>query len=734
MGSVFVKLNLNLVVKFVALSTILLFQMGCLSGTELIILPSEGSGYQWKSSSWGACSTLSCGVSGTQARTVQCEDSDGNIVDDSNCTGTRPQDSQVCSGECSTCSIPVSLGGGTLTHNSSVTAFQASSVAFGQSCQSEQRTCNDGTLSGSYTHSSCSVASPTSCTLDGVTVNHGDSHTFYSSNSVACGQSCQSISRTCNNGTLSGDNAYDKASCSVASCNSCTSPWSATVNHGDSVTAYQAATVAFGQTCQSEQRTCTDGTLDGTYTHQSCSVTDAASCTLDGVTVDHGDSHTFYNSNSVACGQSCQSVSRTCNNGTLSGDNSYDKASCSVASCNSCTSPWSTTVNHGDAITAYLTATVPSGQTCQSEQRSCSDGTLSGTYTHQSCSVLAGAPLENVSFAFDQYLEADGARYFALLMADFTGDGNLDVIFGDHIDGEDNKYWSGDGTGDFTLLDNSTYGSGLTSPERGSLWAFLLDFDFDGDLDWFWDDVSPASLRINNGSGVFSSHYSDTGSDRIVGFSQYQSNPVMAVVTTTGRIIDGQAILDGAFNNIQSNSPYILGQAACSAPVGFNEGIPICQADLGDSESDDFIRNQSWAYVDLDNDSDKDMVVSYGEPWAAGVTKIYRNDGGGNYTDMGDLPHTLVGAFINYAVITYGDINNDGLMDLIIPGTVGGYRVYVNEGGFTFTNVVTFNDDPQADSHWGQPAVAVGDYDNDGKADIGLINGPRVKLYRNTSN
>ncbi|MEK7509855.1 MAG: hypothetical protein AAB605_04025, partial [Patescibacteria group bacterium] len=58
-----------------------------------------------------------------------------------------------------------------------------------------------------------------------------------------------------------------------------------------------------------------------------------ASCTLDGVTVAHGQSWTFYSTNTVPAGQSCSSVSqsRTCTNGTLSGSISYNRASCSVA-------------------------------------------------------------------------------------------------------------------------------------------------------------------------------------------------------------------------------------------------------------------------------------------------------------------------------------------------------------------------------------------------------------------
>src|SRR3989344_4984398 len=57
-----------------------------------------------------------------------------------------------------------------------------------------------------------------SCTLDGVTVLHGQSWIFYSTNTVQSPNTCSSVAqtRTCTNGTLSGSNTYNRASCTVA--------------------------------------------------------------------------------------------------------------------------------------------------------------------------------------------------------------------------------------------------------------------------------------------------------------------------------------------------------------------------------------------------------------------------------------------------------------------------------------------------------------------------------------
>ncbi|MCR4325817.1 MAG: hypothetical protein NUV59_03345, partial [Patescibacteria group bacterium] len=117
-----------------------------------------------------------------------------------------------------------SFNGQTITNGQSVTAYQSSTVPYGSSCTSQTRTCSNGSLSGSYQYSSCSVNPPTSCTLDGVTVPHGSSHTFYTQQAAPSGSLCSSYaqSRTCTNGTLSGSSSYLYASCSCTTSYSCT--------------------------------------------------------------------------------------------------------------------------------------------------------------------------------------------------------------------------------------------------------------------------------------------------------------------------------------------------------------------------------------------------------------------------------------------------------------------------------------------------------------------------------
>jgi len=59
-----------------------------------------------------------------------------------------------------------SFNGQSIAHGSPVTAFLAATVPSGSSCTSQVRTCNNGTLSGSYTYSSCTVSAPPASTCN----------------------------------------------------------------------------------------------------------------------------------------------------------------------------------------------------------------------------------------------------------------------------------------------------------------------------------------------------------------------------------------------------------------------------------------------------------------------------------------------------------------------------------------------------------------------------------------
>ena len=100
-----------------------------------------------------------------------------------------------------------------------------------------------------------------------------------------------------------------------------------------------------------------------------------------------------------SCADNTQSRTVTCKG---SDNNTYSDAKCTSSkptTSNTCSStPIITTTNkkcslngkdiaHNTNIISYLTNSVPYGQTCTSQTRVCTNGTLSGSYTYDTCSI-----------------------------------------------------------------------------------------------------------------------------------------------------------------------------------------------------------------------------------------------------------------------------------------------------------------------------------------------------------
>jgi hypothetical protein len=208
--------------------------------------------------------------------------------------------------------------------------------------------CGVSSFSGTDTDSCsgtdiCSAGSgcgaPSSCSLPwGGILSHGSSVTAYSASSVPFGNVCSSISQTrsCNNGVLSGSSSYDSANCLVDGASSCSLPLSlggGSLSHGSSVTAYSSPNVPFGDVCSDidQTRSCSNGVLSGSYTNENCFVGAAlAGCSLGGETISHGSGFSFFSDPSPSFPTQCSDVDqyRVCDDGVLSGSNSYDSSSC----------------------------------------------------------------------------------------------------------------------------------------------------------------------------------------------------------------------------------------------------------------------------------------------------------------------------------------------------------------------------------------------------------------------
>ncbi len=152
-------------------------------------------------------------------------------------------------------------------------------------------------------------------------------------------------------------------------------------------------------------------------------------CKLDGVTVKDGKSRKFYKDRNVDYGKTCEFIKRTCDDGDLSGKNKFKYSSCTIDPAPTPkTTPKTTptpatqtpaqpssptptvkrdcsvngvTIADGSTRKLYDENLVPDGETCSSINRTCTDGTLSGSsaYTYLSCAVDNPLTMSNISIS-----------------------------------------------------------------------------------------------------------------------------------------------------------------------------------------------------------------------------------------------------------------------------------------------------------------------------------------------
>lgn len=142
--------------------------------------------------------------------------------------------------------------------------------------------------------------------------------------------------------------------------------------------------------------------------------------------------------------------------------------------------------------------------------------------------------------------------------------------------------------------------------------------------------------------------------------------------------------------------------------------------DAGDS------RSVNW--IDYDNDGDQDLFITNG-PQAGGNNFLYENKGGGVFEKIDTL-------IINKDLSpsdgsSWGDIDNDGDQDLFVATWYNKKNyLYINNGDKTFTlSAGIISNDPSYSE-----SGTWGDYNNDGLVDLYVLNSAglaRNFLYRN---
>ena len=140
------------------------------------------------------------------------------------------------------------------------------------------------------------------------------------------------------------------------------------------------------------------------------------------------------------------------------------------------------------------------------------------------------------------------------------------------------------------------------------------------------------------------------------------------------------------------------------------------------------VQESSIAFADVDGDNDLDVLITglnfMGQPPGITISKLYTNDGAGNFTKVLDTPF----AGVEEGSIAFADVDGDNDQDVLITGSYSS-KLYTNDGAGNFTEVIGTPFQGVNES-----SIAFADVDGDNDQDV-LITGIQVSspVYINTA-
>lgn len=167
------------------------------------------------------------------------------------------------------------FNGSTVNHGASVTAYQSPSVPYNQTCNSQTRTCNNGSLSGNYNHQNCTVSNPPptcALSLNPTAVTQGTPSTLSWSSTDATSCTGNNFST---GGATSGSVSVTPSQSTTYTA-SCTRPGSSTAQCTGTGSGGKGATLTVSCT---PTYTCTGaGSQTISYTNDQCQTSTVTTC------------------------------------------------------------------------------------------------------------------------------------------------------------------------------------------------------------------------------------------------------------------------------------------------------------------------------------------------------------------------------------------------------------------------------------------------------------------------
>lgn len=356
-----------------------------------------------------------------------------------------------------------------------------------------------------------------------------------------------------------------------------------------------------------------------------------------------------------------------------------------------------------------------------------------------------------------------GVKSSSVAFSDINGDGTNDVLITGQnpFGGSSSKLYTNDGMGNFTEV----IGTPIEHVRESAI-AFS-DVNGDGDDDLLITGLTlsngPISqLYINDGAGNYteamgtpfkrvrsgSIAFSDinndgtndvliTGEDNLIDrISKLYTNDGMGNFTEVINIpfdgIWGGSVAFSDVNSDGTNDVLITGQNQSFAYIsklytndGFGNFTEVINTPF------DGVRSSSIAFSDVNNDGTNDVLITGENSFDEQISKLYINDGAGNFIEIINTPFEGVSA----GSVAFSDVNGDGVDDLLITGRSSSSgrisKLYINDGTGNFTEMI----DTPFDGVWFS-SIAFADVNGDGTKDLFITgennSSPNIsKLYIN---
>ena len=297
------------------------------------------------------------------------------------------------------------------------------------------------------------------------------------------------------------------------------------------------------------------------------------------------------------------------------------------------------------------------------------------------------------------------------VFGDYDGDGDADLYLatGGQYEIESNRLFANNGDGTFTDV-TAQAGVGL---KEFTYSASFADYDNDGDLDLYCANYGVGAKNVlfaNNGDGTFTDVTDAVG----VGDKSWSWMGVWSDIDDDGDV--DLYVVNGRYPAGEPNKLYVNNGNGAFTEGSVAAGIDDSNWGLGAS------------FADIDNDGDQDLFVSN----YIGGNNLYLNDGTGSFIKA--TQQIAAGEQGWGKGPTFGDIDNDGDLDLYEGDCKLANQMYLNDGQGNFKNVA--DEQPQLKCATVRTkGTAFADVDNDGDLDLYVINwGAENKLYLNDQN